>query len=99
MGISLYFQKDDGFGLVANNDVEPGFLLEMKGFIDNEFERTMLRFNDEGDWDEIYEINVDGKQDGIKKCHYLSTSKVCIQKDFRNTIKASIKSQLANKPI
>merc|ERR1712228_457304 len=64
---------------------------------DDVFENAVFEFNADSDWNEIYDIHLEDGSNKLQKCAYLTTTKVCIDKDLSD-YKVSIKAQLANKP-
>ena len=87
----LYFEKD-----IENDIFDPEFSFRFKEFIDNEFEHSIFRFNDNSNWDEINVINMIF----LEKCSYLNIAKVCMKEDDNYlSMTASISFQLMNKEI
>ena len=91
-GILLYLHEDTNAV-----DVQNDHLYAMKQFVDAEFEHTVLEFDDDSDWNEIFSINLEDDSHRMKKCAYLTTTKVCIRQDA-SVYSVSIKAQSANKP-
>merc|ERR1712129_265959 len=92
--VLLHFEKI-GDAKFANDSIEEHmkYLLPMKRLLDNEFEEILISFNEDEEWNKIYNIqNMENASQMIEKCVYLMTTKVCIlQKQDSYVYKASIK--------
>ena len=86
--IELHFEKD----MNDEYDADEMYSFQIKELVDKAFEGNVLRFNEDGDWDEIEMIDhMDGFQ-WIKKCnHRLLLAQVCVEQFDEHHHRASIK--------